>query len=215
MPARTSADRREAVAVLRACAVVFFGAWLVIGLHAGAPPGAEPAAGDLLPWQRLFRDLDPPLQRNVRAMQEGDAEAERTRTATKAWPDVAALAADGVPPFAPDPIDRAGYAWRLERDGLTINYRGTPARDPKAPELLLLVQEPAPGAIDGAAQASAGAPADETHHVLADGTLLHVTYWFRAPDAASAPALSRVVDRPFAEGWTQVVLGLQSNGGSS
>ena len=205
--------RRESIAVLRAGAVVFFAAWLAIALHAGAPPGAEPQAGDLLPWQTTFRDLDPVLQRNVRAMQEGDTEAERARADGKAWPDVAALASDGVPPFAADPIDRAGYAWRLERDGLTVNYRGTPARDPKAPELLLLVQEPAPGAVDGAV-APGAVDVDETHHRLPDGTLLHVTYWFRRPDAA-APALSRVVDRPFAEGWTQVLLGTAPKKGES
>jgi len=185
---------------MRAMALVAFGAWLTIGLHAGAPPSADalPAA-DLLPWQTLFRDLPGPTQRNYRAMEEGMGEAERVRLSTKAWPEVSALAADGVPPFAPDPIDKARYAWRYAREGDVVNYRGTP-QDPSAPELMVVIQEPAPGTIDMAAEARI---VDETHHLLPDGTLLHVTFWFRA---SHMPADS-VIDRPNALGWTQILTG--------
>lgn len=197
---------RETLAVMRAGAIVFFGAWLAIGLHAGAPPSADAyAANELLPWQRLFRDLDPGLQRSYRALEEGMTEAERTRSDAKQWPDVAALADDAIPPFAPDPIDKAHYAWSMSREGLVVNYRGRPAAGSVAPELLCVIQEPEPGAVDLSSQA---AVQDETHHVLLDGTLLHVTFWYKPQVSAIAPdAGGVVVDRPFAEGWTQILRG--------
>ena len=187
--------------------MIFFGAWLWIGLHADRGGRAAELA-DLLPFQVLFRDLEPSLQRNFREMQEGVIEAERVRVDAKEWPAVEALAADGVPPFAADPIDRGHYAWTRLRDGTIVNYRGRSTTG--APELLLLVQEPDAGAIDAGLQSTV---VDETHHRLSDGTLLHVTMWFRAPGGADVRAL---VDRPFAEGWTQILAGTtQPSGGSS
>lgn len=192
--------RRETVAVLRAGAVVFFGAWLWIGLHA-APGAALAGKSDLLPFQRLFGDLDPGVQRSYRVLLEGIAEAERVRAESGTWPAVADLAAEGVPPFAPDPVDKSRYGWTLVHEGTVVNYRGRPAV-PASPDLLLVVQEPEKGAIDPSMPSGV---ADETHHLLSDGTLLHVTVWFRR---AGATDVGSIVDRPFAEGWTQILAGI-------
>src|SRR5690242_13666991 len=126
-----------------------------------------------------------------REMQEGLLEAERRRATTKAWPAVAALAADGIPPFAPA---RPPYRWSLVRDDLVVDYLGL--SDTGGPAFLVLVQEPDPGVTDDS-------PADEVHHRLGDGTLLHVSMWFR-DDAPAAPA---AITQPAAAGWTQIVVG--------
>ena len=199
LDSRPVTSRGETAAVLRAGAVIFFGAWMWIGLHADRGGRAGETA-DLLPFQTLFRDLAPPLQRSFRAMQEGIIEAERARVDSKQWPAVEDLAANAIPPFAPDPLDVGQYRWTLLRSGAVVNYRG---RSPNgAPELLLLVQEPEGGAID---PGITSAVADETHHLLSDGTLLHVTIWFRA---AGGTDVRLLVDRPFAEGWTQILAGV-------
>ena len=68
---------------------------------AGAQGAARPA--DLLPFQTLVRDAPGTDQRTFRELQEGLLESERARAVTGRWPDAAALAAGGVPPFAADP----------------------------------------------------------------------------------------------------------------
>src|SRR5262245_36791577 len=136
-PSRT----REVRTLFRTLAAIVFGALLVIGLRwqAGRAAGA-----DLMPFQRLFASVDPGLQRAYRELQEGLIEAENARAETRAWPAPAALAEQGVPPFAPDPTRKERYAWSLTRDGLNVSYRGIPERD-GAPELLAWIQEPVPG----------------------------------------------------------------------
>lgn len=184
--------------VLGAAAAIIFGALLVIALRSG-DGGAEngPRAGDLLPFQMLFRDAPPPVQRMYREMQEGLVEAENRRAATKLWPAVDTLAAQGIPPFA---LTRPRYRWSLVQDGVFVNYVGLP--EPDGPVFLALVQEPDSNAID-----PAPAPLDEVHHQLADGTLLHVSIWFR--DAAAAAPVDRPLTQPSAAGWTQVLVGRQ------
>jgi uncharacterized protein DUF6162 len=181
--------------VLRAAAAIVCGALFMIGLHAGEPENAS-RAGDLLPFQVLFRDAAPPVQRMYREMQEGVLEAENVRAATTQWPAADALAAQGIPPFA---LASPAYRWRLARDGVFVNYVGTPAPTSDAPEFLVLIQEPEPGYVD------ATTPPDEVHHRLADGTLLHVSIWFRA---AAAPP-DRVLAQPSTAGWTQILVGRQ------
>ena len=135
----TASARRETLLVMRAGLVITFLAWIFIGLRvpdatfmsAGADAGsaaelAARAARDLLPFQILFRELEPGTQRTFRQLQEGAIEAENRRATVKSWPAVAALAADGIPPFAKDPIDRAHYRWTMTRDGPVVNYRGEP-----------------------------------------------------------------------------------------
>ena len=189
---------RETGLVLAAAAAIFVGALVVIAPGSGYS-GSEngPRASDLLPVQILFRDAPPPVQRMYREMQEGLLEAESRRAATKVWPAVGTLAAQGIPPFA---LTRPPYRWSLAQDGVFVNYVGLP--EPGGPAFLALVQEPDANAID-----AAPAPLDEAHHRLADGTLLHVSIWFRA--AAAAVPADRPLTQPAAAGWTQVLVGRQ------
>jgi hypothetical protein len=191
--------RRETYLVLGVAAAIFFGALLMIAPGSGYS-GSEngPRVGDLLPFQVLFRDAPPPVQRMYREMQEGLLEAESRRVATKVWPAVGTLAAQGIPPFA---LTRPPYRWSLAQDGVFVNYVGLPEPDGLA--FLALVQEPDPNAID----AAPAALLDEVHHRLADGTLLHVSIWFRA--AAAAVPADRPLTQPAASGWTQVLVGRQ------
>jgi hypothetical protein len=191
--------------VLRASAAIVFGALFVIGLHAGtAGPGGGPRAGDLAPFQVLFRDASPAVQLMFRELQEGVREAENGRAAGGRWPAVGSLAEQGVPPFASDAVAKPGYRWRLVQDGVYVNYLGVPAPGSSAADFLVLIQEPASGSVEPGV---ASPPPDELHHRLTDGTPLQVSIWFRAggspaPDGAA-------ITRPFAEGWTQVLAGSQ------
>ncbi len=188
---------RETGLVLGVAGAIVIGAILVIAPGSGYS-GSQSGAGDLFTFQVLFRDAPPPVQRMYRELQEGLLEAERRRAATKRWPAIGTLVAQGIPPFAPA---RPPYRWSLAQDGVVINYLGLPDRD--GPALLALVQEPEPGVIDAA---PAAAP-DEVHHLLADGTLLHVSIWFRAAAATVPP--ERPLGQPAAAGWTQVLVGTQ------
>lgn len=149
-----------------------------------------------LPYQVLFRDLPGPEQRVFRAMQEGVTEAIRLHGDTGAWPAVEALAADGIPPFAPDALDRAGLRWTRSGGDLVTSYLGVPSRGTDMPAFLILIVEPAPGA----SEQPAPAVVDEEHQVLPDGTLVHVTYWTHP--AASLPAA--VTADPALQGWSQI-----------
>jgi hypothetical protein len=187
--------RREGTVVLAVAGAIVIAALLVIAPGSGGVRDGARAA-DLLPFQLLFRDVPPPIQRMYREMQEGLLEAERRRAATRRWPAVEALAPDGIPPFA---SARPAYRWSLAQDGPVVNYLGLPEQDGAA--FVALVQEPEPGAVDPGVRAAL----DEFHHRLADGTLLHVSIWFRAA-TTTAPA-DRLLAQPAATGWTQVVVG--------
>jgi hypothetical protein len=155
------------------------------------------AGSGLLPYQVLFRDLPGNEQRIFRSMQEGAGEAVRLRATTGSWPTVATLSEAGVPPFAPDVLDKARFAWTGVSEDLFANYLGVPATADAAPAFLLFVQEPDPVTGEKPPPPSV---VDEEHQVLPDGTLLHVTYWMRS-------ALNRrsglIVD-PAIEGWQQI-----------
>jgi hypothetical protein len=247
--------RAETWNVLRAGALIALVTWIYIvdttepdGSGAGLKGGAGAAAAsvaaaatgttaaatrggaearDLLPYQRLFRTLEGEDQRLFRELQEGLIEAENVRSSARRWPAPAALAAQGIPPFADAPGrgGRRNYRWQLRQEGLIVNYLGMPA-DARDPAFLLLVQEPDPRApAAGPAQpasAGAGAPArgteaasaasgvlaqttDEVHHRLPDGTLLHVSTWMLAGAASrDDPGL---IAEPYARGWNQLLIG--------
>ena len=119
----------------------------------------------------------------------------RMKAVTGRWPDVKAMADDGIEPFAIDPTNKgSNYTWRMLRNGLSTNYLGLPDRA-AAPAWLLMVQEPDPSAPMEAFQN------DEEHARLVDGTLLHVSIWQHARGASVPAAPVRV---PQAEGWTQL-----------
>jgi hypothetical protein len=181
--------RGEGARVLQASALVAMGALLLIA-RAGAPGKASAA---LAPYQLRIAELSPPEQRLARELREGLTEAEAVRDRTGAWPSVEALAADGVPPFAPDPL-APGMRWRLLRDGATVNYLGTGAG---SASYLLAIQEPLPGAGD-----PPDTPSDEVHHRLRDGTILHVFSCIRE----GPPPSEQVTAEPWLAGWKQLVV---------
>lgn len=157
--------------------------------------GTTASVQALLPYQALFRDLPSDEQRMFRGMQEGMAEALRLRGTTGDWPTVAVLASIGAPPFARDSLDRIGYRWSFQRDGLLANYIGVPTRAGAA--LLILIQEPDP--VTGERN-SAMATVDEEHQILRDGTLEHITYWKRS----IADFRPGVITDPAIDGWQQI-----------
>ena len=186
--------------VLLAAGFVLLGVIYTYGFEREASLGlsaATASAGGMLPYQVLFRDLPAAEQRTFRAMQEGVGEAVRVRDRHGNWPSVDDLAADGVPPFAPDVLDKAGLRWSGRSDGLFANYLGLPSADRAAPAFLIFVQEPDPVTGEKPPPPSV---VDEEHQLLADGTLLHVTYWKR-PAAGLYAGL--VID-PAIEGWAQI-----------
>lgn len=149
----------------------------------------------VLDFQVLVSDLPSTEQRTVRAVHEGVIEVERVRSAGT-WPSVDALANDGVPPFANDPLDVGHYVWRRVVRGLTTSYVGTPASTTTTPTLFVVFQEPAAG------DAAYSKPAvDEVHHELADGTPIHATLWKHAGAVADD-----VIDNPLAAGCLQVLV---------
>ena len=167
------------------------------GMRAAGP--SQGAGSGLLPYQVLFRDLPSPEQRVFRAMQEGVGEGVRLRAERSRWPTVEELSKDGIPPFAPDVLDKAGLRWSGESDGLFANYLGVPSGSAGMPAFLILVQEPDPVTGEKPPPPSV---VDEEHQVLPDNTLLHVTYWKR-PAPNLHPGL--IVD-PAIEGWQQIRL---------
>ena len=90
----------------------------------------------------------------------------------------------------PWPATLGGF--RLMQQRTTLNYTGTAA----GLAWLVLLLEPAQGAPKDTAQP------DDEHHLLPDGTMLHVTVWTRAADAGVP---EQVTAFPAAEGWVQRV----------
>ncbi|MFN8548766.1 MAG: hypothetical protein U0527_12575 [Candidatus Eisenbacteria bacterium] len=164
--------RRETAFVARLAVQVLLLAAALLAFERSRPSGAaSPSFEVRARSEALFADLAPKDQRIVRELEEGIAEAERRRARSGAWPSIEELARDGIPPFAPDPIDHDGYRWQLARDRTAINYAGFPTA-PERPAFIVLILEPEPNAPP-----DPGAQADEIHHQLADGTFLHVTTW--------------------------------------
>lgn len=203
--------RAETLAVLRTAAAVVFLAYFAIGLRRGdAGAGGDSARSggtapsDLMPFQVLFRDQDPASQRLFRTLQEGLAEIEIRRASSKAWPEVTALAAEGIPPFAPDPQDRGAIAWTLRRKSYVVNYLGAPVPGSGRRPWLLLFEEPQPDNPDVSHRQLV--VLDEEHRRLSDGTILHVSVWI-GPDGAAAG--EDVLFRPLLikTGWKQVLVG--------
>ena len=191
---RPPSPRIELGNVVRFSMVVVAGAWMFLAANGATLRDAGGSARHLLPFQVLIQDRPSIEQRMFRELQEGLLEAESRRASTGTWPGTSALAEEGIPPFAIDPTAKGGsYDWRLSRNGAFVNYLGVP-RQPGAPEWLVLVQEPEPGAPPDPARE------DEEHHRLLSGEMLHVSTWVRA-DVRAADGTIRA---PQAEGWTQL-----------
>jgi Family of unknown function (DUF6162) len=187
-------SRIELGNVVRFSMVIVAAAWMFLAANSATLRDAGGSARHLLPFQVLIQDRPAVEQRMFRELQEGLLEAESRRGSTGTWPAAAALAAEGIPPFAIDPTAKGGsYDWRLTRNGGFVNYLGVP-KQPGAPEWLVLVQEPEPGAPPDPARE------DEEHHRLLSGEMLHVSTWVRA----DVRATEGTIRAPQAEGWTQL-----------
>jgi hypothetical protein len=194
--------RRETAGVAKA--FVHIGMWtaLVVSAqtnparHASGSPTVEPAVPAFV---RRFGDLDGKDQRTFRALQEGLGEAERRRSSNGAWPTAAELAADGIPPFAPDPIDKDGYAWSSFAGEGLVNYVGKPAPGSGRPTFVIVAAEPAKGSIP-----DPSIPLDEVHHRLASGLSIHVGVFMGVGQDEPKSAVPSV---PFERGWQQILSG--------
>jgi len=193
--------RVETLNVLKAAAAIV----LVVAAYVFRPSfGAQSDLANrqsqigLLPYQKLVRDAPPAEQRVFRELQEGLLEAERIRAETGHWPDVATLATEGIPPFAPDPTQKIEYKWTSVRQDWVTNYLGVPS-EPAQPAWVLVILEPEPGAP------ADPAPNDETHHRLPDGTTLHVSIW-NMPEEQRRTGFA-ALRLPQNEGWTNWLVG--------
>jgi hypothetical protein len=178
------------------------------GAGAASAPTSEGSATSSLvagtassasPFERRFQDLPSADQRLFRALQEGVVEAERVRSTAGRWPGVEDLARAGVPPFARDPLDTAGFSWLFVQTGLKVDYVGTPRPGSGREAFFAVIVEPDPGdPVDPLA------PVDEIHHRLGDGRMIHVTVWTGPPLADTGEAFSLL---PPERGYRQVVAG--------
>ncbi len=181
----------ELASILRLGMGIAIGWWLYVAWTARM----DVSTRALLPYQTLISTRPSPEIRVFRELQEGLLEAEAIRSSTGAWPAPDVLAADGIPPFAPDPTAGShACRWVRIEDRTVVNYIGIPER-PGTPAWLILVLEPAPGELPDQPND------DEEHHRLDDGTMLHVSTWQRAGLASAGAAAVRT---PQAEGWTQL-----------
>lgn len=194
---------RETGGVLRAVAHILFWSAAVMGARWGIQRGGTGGSVANAPATAVdevaFRTLDPADQRMYRRSLEGLTEAESVRGKTGDWPSVEQLASRGIPPFAIDPIDKAGYRWQLLRDKTLVSYQGIPDPASKRPTIVIDVVEPDPGTpIDPQAVV------DETHHKLADGNMLHVSIWI------GTKTLTQAVSTPaFEDGWRRITMAAQ------
>ena len=196
---RPPSVRAETLNVLKAAAVIV----VLVAAYVFRPdtsPNLQSRQSPmgLLPYQALVRDAPAGEQRVFRELQEGLLEAERIRGTTGRWPDVKALADEGIPPFAPDPTQKARYTWTSVRQDWATNYLGIPDNSADAAWVLVIL-EPEPGA------AADPAPNDETHHRLPDGTTLHVSIW-TMPEAKRGSGFA-ALRLPQNEGWTNLLVG--------
>jgi hypothetical protein len=195
---RSPSVLRETGGVVRAVAHILFWSAAIMGARWGMRSGATGAAASTTTAvdEVAFRELDPSDQRMYRRCLEGLTEAEDVRSKKGDWPSVDQLAARGIPPFAADPLDKANYRWQLLRDKTLVTYQGVPDAASKRPTIVIDIVEPDPGTpIDPQAVV------DETHHKLADGTVLHVSVW------TGTKTLTQAVSTPaFEDGWRRITM---------
>ena len=137
---RPPSAAREAAGVGAALAIVLFAAALrVMTLDRSGASAAIPATTVLAGTdQTLFQAL----------LVSVDAIADLKRRAGT-WPEVTALAADEIPPFAPAllPAEARGLDWKRRADGASADYTGL---DPggRRTAFLLRVSEKSMGGLD-------------------------------------------------------------------
>lgn len=159
----------------------------------------DPAKRDSAPYpfQTRFVDLEPDEQRRFREASEGLVEALMHRSETGIWPGVEALRTQGIPPFAPHPLDREHYRWSLSQEGRSFRYVGV-AEAPRA-SYLIVITEPDPRSPDLSHMGMQSL--DALHRRLDDGTILDVGIWLRYGMPPGPVSLS-----PQSQGWLQIVV---------
>jgi hypothetical protein len=128
-------------------------------------------------WQRPVSELTEPQQKFFKTLREVLRKAEAERAKDKKWPE-----ASGI--FPP------GFV--LSQQGIYVNYSG----ESEGLRWLVLFIEPDPRFP------AEKVPEDDEHHVLSDGTMIHVTVWTQA---LKEPLSQRVTAFPAAEGWVERV----------
>jgi hypothetical protein len=187
---RSPSLARETGIVGLACAQIVF--WSGVAIAALSTGGSDDPAASLQADEIAFGKLDPAEQRMYRRAIEGLGEAEDARSRTGSWPSIDELVVRRIPPFASDPIDRAGYRWQLVHDKYTYNYVGIPDATDR-PTLVIAAIEPEPGTAENV-------PVDETHHRLGDNTVIHVGVWRGTARTFPAP----LAQFPFLDGWRRI-----------
>jgi hypothetical protein len=178
---RPPSAAREAAGVGAALAIVLFaGALRILTLDRSSASAATPATTALAGSdQTLFQAL----------LVSVDAIADLKRR-TGTWPDVTALAADEIPPFAPTllPSEARGLDWKRRADGAYADYTGLDPRGRRT-AFLLRVSEKSMAGLDQ------GIP---TRAVRA-GPRLAAEVWILKGGKALPGAY------PAADGWYQLV----------
>lgn len=188
---------RESGVVLRCAIAVALAMLFIISARRRGTAASELP---LMPYQQRFADLPAPLQRDDRELREGFLEAARARIKDGQWPEPAQLAEEGVPPFANDGVDGRVRDWLLVQEGRLVQYLGFARDGVERPALMLQVIESAPGDLESRDPNTA---IDEEHQRLADGTLVHVTTWYRGASTVASGGGGPL--RPEMAGWTQMV----------
>lgn len=128
-------------------------------------------------WQRPVSELSEPQQKFFKTLREQLRKAEEERGRNKKWPEAAGIFPEG---------------FKFEQQGIYVNYSGESA----GLRWLVLFIEPDPRFPPEKV------PEDDEHHVLSDGTMIHVTVWTQPMSEARS---ERVTAFPAAEGWLERV----------
>ncbi len=193
--------REEMLAVVRALAAIY----LLIFFFVWGRRAPEAESAPLFPFQVLFAQLPAAEQYLFRQLGEGLTEALYIRAEEGSWPPAAELAAEGIPPFAPDPLRVGAYAWRERIEGRTIQYLGEAEEAERFPSFLLQIVEPDPAVPNlSHLRLQSAQSMDEAHRRLPDGTILDVSIWIRAGPLPPTLSLS-----PMTQGWRQIVISPQ------
>ncbi len=208
-----AARRGESASAVRAALLVVVVALLWIGgRNRGASNGAGDGAAARLPYQIAFATLPSELQRSLRELHEGTLELIRLRGDDGRWPEAARLAAEGIPPFADDGVARGRRRWSSLSSPYLRQYLGSANREDGTRALLIQLLEPRPGEMEGR-DPRAPVMLDEQHRRLADGTLLHVSFWI-APTGFRSERDEPIAD-PARAGFQQVLTGSSAPQGPS
>ncbi|MGC4083069.1 MAG: hypothetical protein QM736_13400 [Vicinamibacterales bacterium] len=185
--AATGGRERFGVIALALGVIGLVALYLVLG-----PRRSSDQSRDLLPYQALVATLPDADQQLFSTLRSTLLVAEETRAKSGAWPEPETLAARGLAPFAEGSV-AGNYRWSRLQQAAIVNYLGVPA-DPALPAWLLEIQEPEPGMLPDTA------PPDDEHHLLPDGTMLHIYVWMHSYGAQVPVGFIR---QPQSSGWME------------